>query len=241
MEADHRPEPVTMEALAGAWLLASYGQALVTSRSPLAATRVAEPLGLLIRDHGSQRELVVTSFHETLRYQLRGLEAAGSAGAATLVLAPAEAGEPEAPAERWRRVPVELWREGDGDVRMRAALWGAEGPEEIYQRLPSPVATWVNARLLAGEYRDQKARPWRFTTEGWASTPDESFPFEISLDISETDCDYLRTPDPNEPGGQRRIGFDWEGETLHLYRITYDRPAPISCEKVPWVVLRVVK
>lgn len=232
--------PVTMEALAGDWLLEPFAAALLTTRSPLAAATVAEPIGLMFHDQDGKRGLVVTSFHETLSFELRGLDALRE-GAATLVLAPAEAGAAAAPAESWRRVGVEVKRDADGLVRLRATLWGDENAEEIYRRLAVSIPTWVNTQLLAGEYRDGRGLPWRFSAAGLAQTPEAGFPYEIALDLSETDCDYFQTPDPNEPGGQRRIGFAWQGESLHLFRIRYDRPAPISCEREPWAVLARVK
>ena len=101
-------------------------------------------------------------------------------------------------------------------------------------RLDEPAAAYLNWQLLAGTYPDAKVRPWTFTADGHTTWPDRSFAYEVSIDESKADCDYVFFAQPGEVGGYRRYGFRRAKGTLRLYSIAYlkNGAAPIHCDKV---------
>jgi hypothetical protein len=216
--------------LSGSWLSEVYAEALLATRSPLAAAARSEPLGLEV----TPDRLSVTSFHEGFWRVLRAVEPGAASGEVVLVLGEqAEVAEPAA----WRRVNARL---GPGEPpRLSAALWSDD--VVIYRRLPGTLKGFVNHGLLAGKYRDQRGRVYSFSEDGEATWPERSFPYQVSLDVSEAACDYLQTPDPTQPGGQRRYGFAWVDGKLQLHHVVYDLPVPISCQAAPFAVLEPVR
>jgi len=85
--------------------------------------------------------------------------------------------------------------------------------------VPRPGGSWL------------RRRPDR---DGHAKWPDRSFAYEVSIDESEADCDYVFFDKADEVGGYKRYGFRWTKGTLRLYSIAYPRDgaAPIHCDRV---------
>lgn len=157
-----------------------------------------------------------------------------AAGAAALITGPWEQETPK-PAGLVR-VHIRLERDAAGRVTSLAFLDGAlvEAHGELWMRLDEPAAAYLNWQLLAGTYPDAKVRPWTFTADGHTTWPDRSFAYEVSIDESKADCDYVFFAQPGEVGGYRRYGFRRAKGTLRLYSIAYlkNGAAPIHCDKV---------
>lgn len=232
--------PPTFEpsALVGAWVSESWAEALVSSRSPVRAADASPPLAFEVERAAFGWRLTVTSFHEASHWALVAVQAGSRAGEVTLVLDPAEDGEPDRSGRK--RVAATLFPAGGPPQGLRAALW-SEDEAVSYRRLDGPLAAWVNRTLIAGEYRDALGRSWSFGIDGRARWPERTFDYEVALDPSEAGCDYLQSPDPQETGGQWRTGFAWHDGRLELYRIVYDQEVPISCAGKPFAMLTPIR
>jgi hypothetical protein len=218
----------------GDWISAPFADALVARRSPVAAAEASPPIGLSIRTEGGVTRLAVTSFHETMHWKLVGQELR-QGGSARLVLAQEEADPgPGAP----RQTFDYTLRDDHGATTLTTTLTFAGEGTATYRRVSGTIDAWTAEVMLAGAYRDERGRPWRFGLDQWARTPEGAYRYSVALDPSEAGCSYFETPDPSQPGEKRRVGFAWNGTALHLFRIVYEPDrAPIDCASKPFAVL----
>lgn len=216
--------PSSPRDLAGIWVAGKALHTILERRSPHAA--VAENVTI------SEGRLTWSNGHEASWRRIVRVE--GPADRPVLITGPWEQENP-APKDLVH-VPLRLERDAAGKVRsltfLDAKLVEAHG--QPWTRVDEPVSVWLNRRLLAGTYRDAQGRTWKFTPEGKAVWPGQSFSYEVSIDESEADCDYIFFSKPGEVGGTKRYGFRWQKGTLRLYSIAYpeDGAAPIHCEKM---------
>ncbi|HEV8579974.1 MAG TPA: hypothetical protein VGX68_12945 [Thermoanaerobaculia bacterium] len=102
-----------------------------------------------------------------------------------------------------------------------------EADRGAYSRLPQQEDP--RRHLSRWEREDLDLHSW-----GKAVWPDHTFRYEVSIDESEADCDYIFHPQKGEVGETKRYGFRWMNDRLRIYAITYpkDGAAPIHCDKL---------
>ena len=216
--------PLTLQHLEGIWAPDQALKTVLEKRSPHAT------LVETVKIHGDRLDW--GNGHEATWRRIVRIETAKT-GDTVLVTGPWEDANPQA--ADLQRVPFRVERDAAGFVKKLRFLDDTlvQTPREPWSQLEEPVETLINRRLLAGSYRDAQGRTWTFSPEGEATWPSESFSYQVSLDDSEADCDYIFFEKDGEVGGYRRYGFRWQGETLRIYEIAYpDDAAPIHCTKV---------
>jgi hypothetical protein len=222
-------EPADLRDLAGVWAHDAGLQTILAQRSPHAA--VAENV-TITASSASEGRLDWGNGHEASWRRIVKIESAAAKGEAVLVVAPWEMESPKP--EDLARVAIRLDRDASGRVRSITfadkVLVAAYG--QPWTPIEEPVAVYLNRKILAGTYRDGQGRTWTFTPEGRAVWPDRTFTYEISIDASETDCDYIFHPQKGEVGETKRYGFHWQDGRLRIYAIAYpeDGAAPIHCD-----------
>lgn len=229
--AAYAAPPPALQDLAGTWVAGKALQTILAKRSPHAA--VAESVKITATTRKSGR-LDWNNTHEGSWRTVVGVEAGAVPDQAVLVTGAWEILAPK-PAEQVR-VPIRVQRNAAGKVEGLTFLSDVlvQAQNEPWTRLEEPVATYLNKKVLAGAYRDDRGRAWTFTPDGKAVWPNASFGYEVSIDDSEADCDYIAHPQKDEVGGYKRYGFLWRKGHLRLFSITYpkDGAAPIHCDKL---------
>jgi len=218
------PAP-SLKDLSGIWTAGRNLETILAKRSPHAAT----PENVTV----SEKRLEWTNGHEGSWRAIVRLDFTPP-DRAVLVTGPWEEEHPK-PVDLVR-IPLRLERDAAGKVKNLTFLDGTlvEAHGQPWVRLDEPVPAYLNRRLLAGTYKDAKGKTWKFSPDSQATWPGQSFRYEISIDDSEADCDYLFYEKKGEVGGYKRYGFRWQKETLRLYEIAYpdDGAAPIHCGKL---------
>lgn len=225
-----------LKELEGIWVPEASLKMLRSSLSPHQAK--AEMIIIAAAEKGRWK-ITWSNYHEgTWRYILKHKPQSGSSGHVTLLLSPYEtyAGG-RSPKDELR---VELRKDRGNKITsliFQDATW-IQHQGEPFVRIPVRLERYAAELLLSGSWQDADNKKYIFSPEGTARWPEGTFPYEVSLDASEAACDYLLTPDTKERGGSRRVGFRRTPKELFLYRIVYDRDAPISCEEQPFVTLK---
>jgi hypothetical protein len=223
--------PPNLDDLSGHFAGDAWAAALGETRSPVVSDKEGAPLAFTVekRKDGTHR-LAITDFHEgswRRAYELRETPEGLS-----LVLGPFEVAKPTA--KQRTLFPISLERDAAGRVtHLTASLWTTGAPAIRYRRLPGPAQAWARALVFAGRWTEAATgATWAFDPAGRVTRPGQKpEPFEINLDSSEACCDWLTVS-----GG--RVGFAWREKRLLLYRIVRNPDeCPISCEKVPFVIL----
>lgn len=106
-----------------------------------------------------------------------------------------------------------------------------------FVRITEPLSKYVLLKLLAGHYKDAAQRNFEFTLGGEARWPGQKFPFEVSLDHSEADCDYFYNPLKGDRKSPNAYGFRWKGSELWLFQLLETDAMPIHCEAKPFAIL----
>lgn len=223
--------PADLRDLAGVWTPGAALQNILAKRSPHAA--VAENVTITATSAGEGR-LDWSNGHEASWRRILKLESGSTGNEAVLVVTSWEESSPK-PADLVR-VPLRLERDASG--RVQSITFADEvlvaAPRQPWTRIEEPVAVYLNKKILAGTYHDATGNTWTFTPEGKAVWPDRTFAYEVSVDESEADCDYIFHPQKGEVGETKRYGFRWKDGRLSIYAIAYpkDGAAPIHCDRL---------
>jgi hypothetical protein len=221
------PAPADLRDIAGVWTHGAALRTILAQRSPHAA--VAENVAIAASS-ASEGRLDWSNGHEASWRRIVRIESLDNE--TVLVVAAWE--EPSSQPKDLVRVPVRLERDESGRLQSLTFVDGvlvtAHG--QPWTRIEEPVAVHLNKKILVGTYRDGQGRTWTFTPEGKAVWPDRTFNYEVSIDASEADCDYIFHPQKGEVGETKRYGFRWQDGRLRIYAIAYpqDGAAPIHCE-----------
>jgi hypothetical protein len=223
--------PPALREVAGIWVAGKALRTILDKRSPHAA--VAESVTITPAASGADGRLAWNDGHEASWRRIVRVEAP-AADRPVLITGP---WEQETPSPKdLVPVPLRVERDAAGKVKalifLDAHLVQAHG--EPWTRIDEPVPAYLNRRLLAGSYRDAQGKAWSFSTGEKAVWPGQSFAYEVSIDESEADCDYIFFSKAGEVGGYKRYGFRWDQRTLRLYEIVYpeDGAAPIHCDRL---------
>jgi hypothetical protein len=223
--------PPALHDLMGNWVAGKALRTILAKRSPHAA--VAESVTITPAVSGPGGRLAWSDGHEASWRTVLRLDASAP-DRIVLITGP---WEQEAPKQAdLVRTSLRLERDAAGKVKaltfLDDTLVQAKG--EPWVHLDEPVPAYLNRRLLAGTYRDAQGRSWSFTPDGRAKWPDAAFAYEVSIDESEADCDYIFFAKEGEVGGTKRYGFRWANGRLRLYSIAYpeDGAAPIHCDQL---------
>ena len=228
------PKSLTLEQLNGNWIRKKYADALTSSRSAFSES----PESIKISSKSNRIEW--SSYHEyswrkILRFEFSDKEYA---------IIAAKNWEEDPPLSKEElRVPVTVDFDSDGKITSLRFSDNSISvfPNEKFVRLQLDLEEYANENILQGEYADENGLSYSFRAGGLAVWPTMTFPYQISLDSSEAGCDYFKTEDKTEPGGEKRFGYSWKDNLLNLYAIVYDREVPIDCEQTPFAILKLRK
>jgi len=226
---------VTLKDLSGIWVPEPYLKSLETTHSAISA--VAEELTISTTSQG-QWKLRWHHYHEGSERPILSLSK--DQGGASYVLTLGD--PPSAPTSN--HIHTTTWHVHviteagkvksiefiDGDVVINKKV--------SFKRITQPLARHVARKLVVGRFIDGGGHAYIFTPDGKAVWPDSTFPYEVSVDPSQTDCDYFYQPQVGKIESPSAYGFRWKGRTLNLYRLGRTDTMPIHCEEKPFLTLK---
>ncbi len=233
--AQARRDRVFLRDLEGVWVEEKYADALQKSRMPHAVAKRIEPLVIAIRREGRSFPMLVTNFDRAAVQAVLDVEPDKKPGSYRLVLAPDD--QPISSEKvQYLWFKGERNAEGRFEVLEMAELFFRKGKWASYRNVGAALGPFVNGAVIAGRYRDAEGRSWEFSKQGEAYLPDETFPYELSLNDKRANCEYLEGDDLKALDGKRRIGFAWKNDRLELYKATMVNKR-VRCEAKPFAVL----
>jgi hypothetical protein len=231
-----RPDRVYIKDLEGTWISRDYAERLRVSRAPHATARQAPGIAIKIQKEGSSYPILITNFQRAVLNAIIDVQPDVKVGSYRLVLAKEDrpgisASETTAVYFRGERLP-----DGTFSRLSIAEPNFAKRRYLTYVRLPDPLDTFVNRAVIAGRYQDAEGQAYEFTEGGDAVLPDRSFAYEVSLDSSSASCELIQNHRERDPDGKERIGFEWKGSELRLYKVSGTK-RPLKCASKPFAVL----
>jgi hypothetical protein len=228
-------ERVYRRDLEGIWVNQAYADALKKSRTPHAVAKKTEPVVIAIRREGRSFPMVITNFDRAAVQAVLDIEPDVKPDSYRLVLAPDD--QPISH-EKVKYMWIRGARNADGkfDKLEMAELFFMKGKWAEYRRVGDAIGPFVNGAVIAGRYTDAEGKPWEFSDAGEVYAPNETYPYELSLNDRRANCDYIEGEDMKSADGKRRIGFAWKGDKLELYpaKLVNKR---VRCEPKPFAVL----
>jgi hypothetical protein len=231
-----RPDRVYVKDLEGTWISRDYAERLRVSRAPHATARQAPGIAIKIQKEGNAYPILITNFQRAVLNAVIDVQPDVKVGSYRLVLAKEDrpgisASETTAVYFRGERLP-----DGTFSTLSIAEPNFAKRRYLTYVRLPDPLDTFVNRAVIAGRYQDAEGQAYEFTEGGDAVLPDRSFAYEVSLDSSSASCELIQNHRERDPDGKERIGFEWKGSELRLYKVSGTK-RPLKCASKPFAVL----
>lgn len=222
--------------LEGIWLPAAYVAALKATRSPHAAAKKARPDVITIKQDGRSYPILVTDFKKVALRAILDIEPFTPAGTFRLVTGPDD--RPTSVADVVY-VPFRGTRDASGNFETLSVADPLLGKRKWaeYTKLEGELNPFINRLTIAGSYVDEKGVNWELSEAGEAVWPDEKFSFELSLEGSGADCDFLEIEDSAAKDGKRRIGFAWRGGKLALLKVTLGKKPLVRCAATPFALL----
>jgi len=227
---------VYLKDLEGTWIARDYLERLRASRAPHATARQAAGIAIKIQREGNSWPIVITNFQRAVLMVIIDLQPDPKPKSYRLALAKEDGTGISASDLTYIPFRGERNAEGVFQTLLIGEPTFAKRRFLTYLRLSDPIETVVNRIVIAGNYVDAEGNAYAFTDTGEATLPEGGFLYEVSLDPGNASCELLRSHREREPDGQQRIGFEWKGAELRLYRVTGRKP-PYKCEAKPFAVL----
>jgi hypothetical protein len=227
---------VYIKDLEGTWISRDFVERLRASRAPHAVARQAAGIAIKIQQEGRSYPILITNFQRAVLQTIIDVEPDAKPNSYRLVLAKDDKG----PVNSSEVTYVYFRGERNADGRFETLSISepnfAKRRFLTYLRLNDPLDNFVNRVVIAGKYKDEEGRGYEFTEDGEAILPDRSFAYEVSLDPSSAGCELIQNHREREPDGKERIGFEWKGPELRLYKVSGTK-APFRCDAKPFAVL----
>jgi hypothetical protein len=227
---------VFIKDLEGTWISRDFVERLRATRAPHALARQASGIAIKIQQEGRSYPILITNFQRAVLETIIDVEPDAKPNSYRLVLAKDDRG-----AVNSKDVTYVYFR-GERNADGRFETLSISEPNFAkrrfltYLRLNDPLDNFVNRAVIAGKYKDAEGRAYEFTEAGEAVLPDRSFAYEVSLDPSTANCELIQNHRELEPDGNDRIGFEWKGPDLRLYKVSGSKP-PFKCDSKPFAVL----
>jgi hypothetical protein len=215
----------------GFWLNKIYLNNLIDTKSPRKAGKRLIQDGFIINKQDNLYiALVSERFHEDYRdgFTILDLSKTNQANVYELKTAP-----PQASNTNIKEQHLLLRRKMRGDeITWIFTTQDNKKHNYQFQRVEPDLQQYINKIVLAGEYKDQSNRPFKFKESGLAEWPDKTFKYEIELDMVIVDapdieptCDEFFYMDVVK-GKLRSIttwGFTFQKGTLIIYEPEIDK------------------
>jgi hypothetical protein len=231
-----RRDRVYPKDVEGTWVTRDYLERLRASRAPHHTARQAPGIAITIQADGSTWPITVTNFQRAQQQFVLEVQPDVKPKSYRLMLAAEDRPGLTADEVSYLYFRGERGPSGQFDSLSFAEPTYAKKRYLTYVRLTTPLESYVNRAVIAGEYRDAEGRDYQFTEGGEAILPDRKFDYEVSLDPKTATCELLVSHRAKDPNGTERIGFRWEGKELRLYGVTGSKP-PYKCSAKPIAVL----
>jgi hypothetical protein len=108
-------------------------------------------------------------------------------------------------------------------------------------RLQDSVEHIINQMIIAGTFEDSTHKVYKFTTDGRAVWPNKQFRYEVALDYTFGDPDYLINWSAKDSTGQVSYGFQFSGDDLFLYQQHGTEGTAMANNPTPFVRLKRVR
>ena len=227
---------VYIKDLEGTWISRDFVERLRATRAPHALARQAAGIAIKIQQEGRSYPILITNFQRAVLEAIIDVEPDAKPNSYRLVLAKDDRG-----AVNSKDVTYVYFR-GERNADGRFETLSISEPNFAkrrfltYLRLNDPLDNFVNRAVIAGKYKDAEGQAYEFTEGGEAVLPERSFAYEVSLDPSTATCELIQNHREREPDGKERIGFEWKGPDLRLYKVLGSKP-PFKCASKPFAVL----
>ena len=237
-----RKDRLFLRDIEGVWINEAYLSVVSALKSPHAAARKALPVVIVIRREGRSYPIVVTDFNKATLEAVLDLEPDGKPGAFRLVVGAED--KPTASTDV-KFVRFEATKNPQGKVeRMRVAeLTFMKGKWAEYVPIAGELSPQLNRLVIAGTYRDASGGTWKFSENGEATWPGQTFFYELSLNDPGASCDYLQSDDPTRGAAdakaaeaRKRYGFSWKAGKLSIFPASL-KGRKVVCETKPLAVL----
>lgn len=236
---EKRRTRVYINDLAGLWVAKDWADAVAATRAPHAAGAKVKPLAVNIQKEGRSWPILRTDFDRAVLYRVLEVQPDGSGRRDQLRIVLAERDDEAVSAADVVNVPIRAAKGVDGRVdamQLTDPTFSKKRARDMV-RIGEGLGPWVNGLVIAGRYTDAQGRVHEFTKDGVAKLPDGTFEYEVSLAGLGAKCEYVELADDKAPGGKRRIGFAWKGDTLELLTVVGDAPRTLKCDPKPAAVL----
>jgi hypothetical protein len=212
-----RKDRVFLKDVEGIWINEAYLSVLAALKSPHAAAKKAAPVVIAIRREGRAYPIVVTDFNKASLQAVLDVEPDGKPGAYRLVVG---ADDKPVSSNEVKYIHFEAVKNAQGKFdRMRFAEPDfMKGKWADYVPIAGEISPQLNRFVLAGNYKDEKGRPWMFSESGEATWPDQKFNYELSLNDPAASCDYLQSEGATKGAeeGKKRYGYAWKSGKLSI-------------------------
>lgn len=236
---EKRRKRIYVNDLAGLWVAKDWADAVAATRAPHAAGAKTKPLAVNIQKEGRSWPILRTDFDRAVLYRVLEIQPDGSGKRDHLRIVLAERDDEAVSAADVVNVPIRAMKGVDGRVdamQLADPTFSKKRPRDMI-RIAEGLGPWVNGAVIAGRYTDAQGRVHEFTKDGVAKLPDGTFDYEVSLAGLGAKCEYVELSDDKAPGGKRRTGFAWKGDTLELLTVVGDSPRNLKCDPKPAAVL----
>jgi hypothetical protein len=216
---------IFLKDIEGIWINEPYLTALAALKSPHDAAKKAAPVVIALRREGRAYPIVVTDFNKASVQAVLDIEPDGKPGAYRLVVG-AEDKPMSSSDVKYIHFQATRNAQGKFDQLRIAEPDFMKGQFADYVPIAGELSPHLNRLVIAGNYRDEKGRPWTFSEAGEAVWPDHKFNYELSLNDPGANCDYLQTEGTKGGEGKKHYGFDWKDGKLSIL------PARLAGKKV---------
>jgi hypothetical protein len=227
---------VFLKDLEGTWISRDYVERLRAARAPHAVARQAAGIAIKIQKDGRSYPILITNFQRAVLQAIIDVEPDVKPNSYRLVLAKDDKGPVNSSDVTYLYFRGERNADGRFETLSISEPNFAKRRFLTYLRLNDPLDSFVNRAVIAGKYKDADGQTYEFTEGGDAILPDRSFAYEVSLDPSSASCELIQNHREREPEGKERIGFEWKGPELRLYKVSGSKP-PFRCGSKPFAVL----
>jgi hypothetical protein len=213
-----RKDRVFLKDIEGIWINEAYLSVLAALKSPHAAAKKAAPVVIAIRREGRAYPIVVTDFNKASLQAVLDVEPDGKPGAYRLVVG---ADDKPVSSNEVKYIRFEAVKNARGkfDKLRFAEPDFMKGKWADYVPIAGEMSPQLNRFVLAGNYKDEKGRPWLFSESGEATWPDQKFNYELSLNDPGASCDYLQSESAAKQAddNRKRFGYAWKTGKLSIF------------------------
>jgi len=232
-----RKDRVFVKDLEGLWLSTAYLKTLRETRMPLEAARKTTPIAIKVQKEDRSYPMLRTDFDRAVVLRIIDVQPEEKPGTFRVALAaddmsPVNASEVTYVSFRGQKAP-------GGRFETLAIAEPVFGKKKFldFQRVDEGLAPLVNGIVIAGSYRDAAGATYRFSTQGEAQFPDNTFSFEVRLSPKGANCSIIEGPEDGGASTRKRYGFRWKSGVLELYDVEARKADNLKCATKPFVVL----